>query len=248
MDAVQCRGVQVVYSPAGMRSVSRPILRGIDLVARQGEVTTILGHNGAGKTTLLRVLLSLLPDFNGEAYLFGVTVRSAEARRNVGFLPEQPNIIPYLTTRKYLELFGHLADLSGSVLAERIEMLAARHGLAPHLDKPLTACSKGTLQRINLTRALLKKPDLLILDEPIIGLDPLGQRLVRDVVLELRREGKSVLISTHATSFAAAVSDRVIFLMGGRVIEERVAPFTPDLLEERFVALTQGLTLEEVTQ
>ncbi len=193
------------------------ILRGIDLHIGVGEVFVLLGPNGAGKTTLLRVLLGFVRPTTGEAKLFDLPVHLPAARARVGYLPEQPVLYPHLDARGFLHHFAELARLPHDLIGPRIDTLLERTGIAAHGPKPMSSYSKGMLQRLNLCRALLTDPDLIIMDEPIIGLDPLGQQLVRELVLEARVRGKTVFINTHAAPFAREVADRVGLMMGGRL-------------------------------
>lgn len=226
MSVISLEHVSFGYGGKGDSSKKGGIIHDISLEIPAGETFVLLGHNGAGKTTLIRLLLGFLPKFEGVARLFDRDVADPEARRNVGFLPEQPVSSPHFTSRRFLEFFGRLTGMTGEPLAKRIEELLDRTGIAAHGDKPLPEYSKGMLQRLNLCRALLHDPGLIILDEPIIGLDPLGQSLVKEIVIEEGRRGKTILVNTHSTSFARAIADRIGLLMGGRLVDT----FRPDRL------------------
>jgi ABC-2 type transport system ATP-binding protein len=202
------------------------ILKNVNLEIFSNEVFVLLGHNGAGKTTLIRLILDFLRDYNGEIKLFGESPESVISRKKIGFMSEQPVIYDYETAEGYLGYFARLAEIEHA--SERIKELMDLAGLSLHKDKKLSQYSKGMLQRLNLIRALLNDPDLLIMDEPIIGLDPLGQDLIEKVVKDRHSKGKSVFINTHAVSFAARVADRVGFLMGGEL--KRI--FTRDEFEK----------------
>ena len=196
---------------------SPEILKGISLIIREGEVVVLLGHNGAGKTTLIRLILNFTQGFVGFASLFGKPVNDPASRSRVGYLSESPISYPQLSARQFLTFFGRLAGLPEDLLCTRVEQLIEKTSLHVHGEKRLGSFSKGMLQRLNLARALLNDPDLLILDEPIFGLDPIGQELIKSVVLEWKNRGKAVLINTHAVSFAREIGDRVAFLMAGKI-------------------------------
>ncbi|GAB4276644.1 MAG: hypothetical protein Kow0029_18800 [Candidatus Rifleibacteriota bacterium] len=191
------------------------ILEDINLEIDDNEIFVMLGHNGAGKTTLIRFILDFMRGYQGKIELFGHDPREESARKKVGFMSEQPVIYDYETAEGYLHYFAGLAEIEN--VDGRINELMQLTGLIQHKDKKLCEYSKGMLQRLNLARSLLNDPDLLILDEPVIGLDPLGQDLVERVVKSRKEAGKSVFINTHAVKFAAKLADRVGFLMGGRL-------------------------------
>lgn len=193
------------------------ILKDINLEIKKGEIFVILGHNGAGKTTLLRLLLNFLPITSGEAFINGIPVTNKDSRAKVGFVSEQPIMYPHLDGPGFLNFFANMAGLPARIKAERIAVLLEKTGLVSHGNKPLTSYSKGMLQRLNLARCLLTDPTVVFLDEPILGLDPFGQQLVRNMVMEMREAGKTVFINTHATTFAREIADRIAFLMSGSI-------------------------------
>ncbi len=198
------------------------ILKGINLEVFQGEIMVLLGHNGAGKTTLMRLILDFIRGYSGKILINGKSSIDPESRANIGFMSEHPVIYDFEDARGYLNYYASLID-SISVEKERIDYLLGLTGLDVHKDKKLISYSKGMLQRLNLARSLLNDPELLIMDEPIIGLDPIGQELIANVAQERRKAGKSVLVNTHSVSFAEKLADRVGFLMGGelKVIMDR---------------------------
>jgi len=212
------RGLTKSYRVGHIRQSLRPALVDLDLEVRPGEVLGYVGPNGSGKTTTLKLLIGLLKPDAGDIRFFGLPHLSRPWRYRVGYLPEQPYFYDYLTPAEYLDyagrLFGMSADKRRSRGAELLELV----GLQDSRGLPMRRFSKGMLQRVGVAQALVNDPDLLILDEPMSGLDPLGRRLVRNLILELRRAGKTILFSTHILSDAESLCDRVALLRLGRLI------------------------------
>jgi len=192
-------------------------LEGLDLGVRRGEVLGLLGPNGAGKTTTLKLLTGLLKPTRGRAWLLGRPVEETASRRHLGFLPEQPYFYDYLNGLEYLELAGRLSGLSGGLARDRARQWLERVGLGERPRLVLRKYSKGMLQRLGLAAALVHDPELLILDEPMSGLDPFGRRDVRDLIGEQRERGVTVLFSSHILPDVEMICDRVAILMGGRL-------------------------------
>jgi ABC-2 type transport system ATP-binding protein len=193
-------------------------LEGLDLDVRRGEVLGLLGPNGAGKTTTLKILTGLLKPTRGRAWLLGEPVEATASRRSLGFLPEQPYFYEYLNGIEYLELAGRLSGLTQAGAGERARQWLARVGLGDRPRLVLRKYSKGMLQRLGLAAALVHDPELLILDEPMSGLDPFGRRDVRDLIAEQRERGVTVLFSSHILPDVEMLCDRVAILMGGRLV------------------------------
>jgi len=189
----------------------------LDLQIEDGEIVGLLGANGAGKTTTLKMLLGLLVPDGGRVELVGQPTTSNGWRSEVGYLPEQPAFYDYLSGREFLLLAGQLFGLDRARLTKRAGELLERVGIAGSADRPVRTYSKGMLQRLGIAQALLNDPKLLIMDEPMSGLDPLGRRFVRDLLLELREEGKAILFSTHIVSDAEFVCDRVALMRAGQL-------------------------------
>lgn len=202
----------------------------VSLDVKPGEVFGFLGPNGAGKTTTLKVLMGLMRATGGEVELFGVPSSEPRARARVGFLPESPYVYAHLTAREYVRFAATLSGVSKD-LEQAVESTLARVGLqAAAIDRPARTLSKGMLQRAGLAAALVHDPDLLVLDEPMSGLDPIGRREVRELILAEKARGKAVLFSTHVLSDAESLCDRVCVLHKGRVVlEGDVASFDADL-------------------
>ena len=192
-------------------------LRGVSFEVGRGEVFGFLGPNGAGKTTTIRCLMGLCAITGGSARILGQPVPSRAARQRLGFLPEQPYFYDYLTVGELLDLGGRLFGMSAADRHKRAAMLIDRVGLGHARALNLKKFSKGMMQRAGLAMALVNDPDLVVLDEPMSGLDPVGRKEVRDLILELRDAGKTVFFSSHILSDVETISDRVAIVVGGRI-------------------------------
>ena len=190
----------------------------VSFEVRRGEIFGFLGPNGAGKTTTIKMLTGLIAPSGGEAFLFGQKVPSARARAELGFLPENPYVFPYLTPREFVEMCGNLSGMRGSKLAKRTEEVLDRVGILYAADRQVRALSKGMLQRTGLAAALVSDPQMLILDEPMSGLDPVGRKEVRDIIFSEREQGRTIFFSTHILSDVEAMCDRVTILRKGEVV------------------------------
>jgi ABC-2 type transport system ATP-binding protein len=202
----------------------------LDLQIKPGEVFGLLGPNGSGKSTTIKLLLGLIAPNEGEARIFGLSPDTIEARRRVGFLPENPYFYGFLNGDETLRFFGKLCGITGAKLDARIEELIDLVGLQNGRERPLRSYSKGMLQRIGLAQALIHDPDLLFLDEPTAGVDPQGSAQIRDMILRLKKMGKTVIFSSHLLEQVQEVADRVaIFSLGRKVLEGSL----DDLLVEK---------------
>ena len=205
------------YRAGFLHRGSRPALVDLSLDVLPGEIFGYLGPNGAGKTTTLKVLMGLSFADSGRASILGLPLEDAGWRYRVGYLPEHPYFYDYLTASEYLDYAGQLFGLARAERRERARSLLDRLGLAQAGDVPLRRYSKGMSQRLGLAQALINEPELLFMDEPMSGLDPIGRRLVRDLILELKAQGRTVFFSTHILSDAEALCDRVALLRGGKL-------------------------------
>ena len=192
-------------------------LVGLDLEVGAGEAFGFIGPNGAGKTTTIKILMGLQSQTSGTAEIFGMDVGDASARERVGFLPERPYFYEHLSAREVLHFYGQLSRMDVEQRTDRIEMLLERMQLTRFADITLGKYSKGMLQRVGLCQTLLHDPDLVVLDEPMSGLDPVGRALVRDIILEQREAGKTVFFSSHILADVEAICDRVAILVGGEL-------------------------------
>jgi ABC-2 type transport system ATP-binding protein len=190
---------------------------GASFAVKRGEIFGFVGPNGAGKTTTIRTLMGLIRPSGGRCTILGHVVPSRAARMKVGFLPEAPYFYDYLSARELLELCGRLFGLDAPTRARRARELLARVGLAAAADRPMRKYSKGMLQRAGLAQALINDPEVLVLDEPMSGLDPIGRKEVRDLIDELGAAGKTVFFSTHILADVEAICDRVAIIAGGKV-------------------------------
>ena len=196
----------------------------LTLQVERGEIFGFLGPNGAGKTTSVKMLLGLTTPTAGEATLLNRPLGDRVARARTGFLPEHFRFHEWLTAAEFLDLHGRLYQMEKAARRAVIPKLLQLVGLADRADTRLAAFSKGMLQRIGLAQALLNSPDLVFLDEPTSGLDPLGRRLVRTIINDLREEGTAVFLNSHLLSEIELTCDRVAFIRDGRIL--RVAPLT----------------------
>jgi len=192
-------------------------LKGVTFSVTRGEVFGFLGPNGAGKTTTIRCLMGLCAITGGSATILGEPVPTRAARQRLGFLPEQPYFYDYLTVAELLDLGGRLFGMSAADRGKRAKVLIDRVGLGHAGGLALKKFSKGMMQRAGLAMALINDPDLIVLDEPMSGLDPVGRKEVRDLILELRDAGKSVFFSSHILSDVEQISDRVAIVVGGKI-------------------------------
>jgi ABC-2 type transport system ATP-binding protein len=195
----------------------RVALKDLNLAVEEGEIFGLLGPNGAGKTTTLKLLMEIIFPTRGSAEILGRPLGDKWAKAQLGFLPENPYFYDYLTGREFLKYYGQLYGIRRRERARRADALLERVGLREAANLPLKGYSKGMLQRIGLAQALLNDPRIVILDEPQSGLDPLGRKEIRDIILQLREEGKTVFFSSHILSDAEMLCDRVVILYGGEL-------------------------------
>jgi ABC-2 type transport system ATP-binding protein len=192
-------------------------LRGVTFSVERGHIFGFVGPNGAGKTTTIRTLMGLIRPTAGTATLLGHALPSRAARREIGFLPESPYFYDYLTVGELCDLAGRLFGMAPAARRKRADELIERVGLAGARGQNLKKFSKGMLQRAGLAQALMNDPELVVLDEPMSGLDPIGRKEVRDLILELRDQGKTVFFSTHILSDVEAITDRVAIIARGQL-------------------------------
>jgi ABC-2 type transport system ATP-binding protein len=212
---IEVRGLRKVYPTSFGKTVTA--LDGIDFDVRAGELFGLLGPNGAGKTTSVKILLGLTRATDGFASISGLPVRNPESRRRVGYLPEGHKIPGYLTAAQTMSIFGRMSGMSGPDVKSRIPELLERVGIAKWADVRVKKFSKGMTQRLGLACALVHSPNVLLLDEPTDGVDPVGRREIRDLLREIAKNGVAVLLNSHLLSEIELTCDRVAVLRGGKV-------------------------------
>jgi ABC-2 type transport system ATP-binding protein len=218
MVAITIEQVTKVYEPLWPWHRSSTVLSDVSLSVTKGEIFGFLGHNGAGKTTTMKILLGLLRPTSGRVDVLGAPAGDVATHSKLGYLPEAPYFYDYLTAEEFLEFYGKLAGMSRDAIQSRISILLEQVGLQEAQHRQLRKFSKGMLQRIGLAQALIQDPELVVLDEPMSGLDPMGRKEVRDLILSLREQGKTVFFSTHILSDVEMVCDRVGILAKGKML------------------------------
>jgi ABC-2 type transport system ATP-binding protein len=209
-----------VYRSSWFGRALMPALDGLSLSVQQGEIYGFLGPNGSGKTTTLKILMGLMQATSGGAEILGKPLGDVQVRHRIGFLPESPYFYEYLTAEEFLAFYGHLAGLERAELGRKITQLLDLVGLAEARTRQLRKFSKGMLQRVGLAQALIHDPELVVLDEPMSGLDPVGRKQVRDLILSLRDQGKTVFFSTHIIPDVEMICDRVAIVVKGKLLAE----------------------------
>jgi ABC-2 type transport system ATP-binding protein len=218
--AVEIEGLTKVFRTGFFKQKSVLALDGLDLTVDRGVTFGFLGPNGAGKTTTLKLLMGLLRPTSGSARILGEPISAVGMHRRIGYLPEQAYFYDYLTARELLTYYGRLHDVEPRVLRPRVDELLERVGLEPAaFTRQLRKFSKGMLQRVGLAQAIVNDPEVVFLDEPMSGLDPIGRRQVRDLIASLRDDGKTIFFSSHILSDVEALCDRVAILNKGRLVE-----------------------------
>ena len=213
---VRAVGLNKVFRDFWGRPKARAV-NDIDFEIRPGEVVGLLGPNGSGKSTTVKMLLGLLYPTGGNLSVFGRSPRAVETKREIGYLPEESYLYKYLTAEETLDFFGSLFNLSAEDRKRRIDQLLDMVGLAHARRRRVGEFSKGMARRIGLAQAMINDPSFLILDEPTSGLDPLGCREVKDLILALKKRGKTVLVTSHLLSDVQDICDSVIILYGGKI-------------------------------
>ena len=216
MSILRTEGLTKIFE-VGLRLRRVTAVDDLSLSVEEGEIFGFVGPNGAGKTTTIKMLMGLIFPTRGRAAIFEAPIPSAEARRRIGYLPEHPAWYEFLTGLEAMELLATLSGLAGAERRRRSEELLGLVGLADAAGRQVRKFSKGMQQRLGIAQALLSDPAFVILDEPMSGLDPVGRREVRDLILELKRRGKTVFFSTHILPDVETLCDRVGVIVGGRL-------------------------------
>jgi ABC-2 type transport system ATP-binding protein len=216
MNAIETQNLVHAYQKH-FWSPRKTALNGLDLKVAEGEIFGYLGANGAGKTTTIKILVGLHSQTSGTATVFGRSVRDVNSRREIGFMPENPYFYEYLTAAESLDFYGSLCDMPRADRKKRGAELLEFVGLADARDVRMKEFSKGMRQRIGIAQALIHKPKLVVLDEPMSGLDPVGRMQVREAILSLKREGMTVFFSSHVLQDVEMICDRAGLLLDGKL-------------------------------
>ena len=217
--SIHVSGLTKVYkAPFSKRAVRA--LNNLDLTVNAGEIFGLLGPNGAGKTTLVKILLSVVHLTEGTAELFGMPVANPEARRRIGFLPENHRFPDFLTAHQMLDLYGRLAGVSAEDRKKRIPELLELVNMSEWHDTKIKKYSKGMMQRVGIAQALINDPDLVFLDEPTDGVDPIGRREIKDVLMVLKDKGKTIFLNSHLLSEVEQMCTSVVILNKGEKVQE----------------------------
>ncbi len=219
MAAIETLALEKTYTVGFWRKSSKVALKPLNLSVEEGEIFGYLGPNGAGKTTTLKLLMGLIFPTGGSARILGRDATDPRVKAQIGYLPEQPYFYDHLTAPELLDYYARLSGVSGFERKRRVPAMLERVGLADVSRLQLRKFSKGMLQRVGIAQAILHDPKVIFLDEPMSGLDPVGRREVRDLILQLKADGKTVFFSTHILSDAEALCDRVAILHKGELRE-----------------------------
>ena len=217
MAAIEILGLAKTYSVGFWRKRPKCALKPLHLCVKEGEIFGFLGPNGAGKTTTLKLLMDLVFPTAGKARILGMEWNDPQVKAQIGFLPEQPYFYDYLTARELLEYYAQLSGVPAKDRSRKVTAMLDRVGLRDAAAVQLRKFSKGMLQRVGIAQAILHDPKIVFLDEPMSGLDPMGRREVRDLMEQLKKEGKTVFFSTHILSDAEALCDRVAIIHLGEL-------------------------------
>ena len=249
MDAIIIEGLTKTYKPMWPWLKEATVLSDVSLSVGQGEIFGFLGHNGAGKTTTMKMLMGLLRPTRGRIELLGASADNVAVHARIGYLPEAPYFYDYLTAEEFLRFYGRLAGLHRETVQQRVPQLLERVGLTEARHRQLRKFSKGMLQRIGLAQALIHDPELIILDEPMSGLDPIGRKEVRDLILSLRDQGKTVFFSTHIVSDVEMICDRVGILAKGRMLTSgRIEDLVNEHVAQSVEVVCDGVIGDELAE
>ncbi len=230
---VRVEGLVKDFRPGfGLRK--KRVLHGISFEVRRGEIFGFIGPNGAGKTTTLKILMGLIQPTAGKASVLGHDVRETHFRQHIGFAPESPYFYDFLTGAETLDFYARLCGVDGEQRAERVAKVLEQVGLSFAANARLRTYSKGMLQRIGIAQAIVHDPSVVFLDEPMSGLDPVGRKEIRDLVVQLNAAGKTIFMNTHILSDVEMICDRVAIIVGGKLPYQGRLGEAQDAGERRF--------------
>ncbi|MCX5782493.1 MAG: ABC transporter ATP-binding protein [Elusimicrobia bacterium] len=242
MIAIETKNLTKIYRKSHLGKMSLTTgIKDLSISINKGEIFGLLGLNGSGKTTTIKLLLGLLTPTSGESFILGEKIPSTKVLRKIGFMPEVPYFYRYLTASEILRFYGEMSEIKNT--KKKVDELLNLVGLTERKDKKLSEYSKGMLQRIAIAQSLLHDPDILIYDEPVSGLDPLAITEMRNLLLKLKSEGKTIFLSSHLISEVEKVSDRVAILAQGslvRIIEQNKLVSKEGELEKIFISDVSG--------
>lgn len=246
---IQVENLQKTYR-SGFLLRPKKALSGVSFHVPKGVIYGFIGPNGAGKSTTIKLLTGLLRKDSGKVLVGGRDPSDVECRRHLGYSPEQPYFYDYLTGRELMRFYGRLCGLSGCFLEKRVDWaLSLLNADKDWINRRLRTYSKGMMQRVGIAQAILSKPDLLILDEPMSGLDPVGRKDVREAILSLNREGVTVFYSSHLLSDVETISHRVAMIVGGKIVREgTVDDFTSNASAEYHVHVAADIPLSDLPE
>lgn len=238
---IACAGVTKVFRDFWMRPRVRAV-ENVDLEVRRGQIYGLLGPNGSGKSTTIKMLLGLLQPTSGRIAVLGKRPKDVQTKKSIGYLPEESYLYRFLSGRETLDYYGRLFRLERRARRERIDMLLDMVGLDAVQDRPVGEYSKGMQRRIGLAQSLINDPQLLILDEPTSGMDPVGARQIKDLIATLAARGKTVLLCSHMLADVEDLCDRIAIMYGGRVRAEGTCD---ELLRQEQATLLETAELPE---
>lgn len=240
MLAIEIQNLSKDYAVGFWKKQLRPALKSLNLTVSEGETFGFLGPNGAGKTTTLKLLMGIIFPTSGSVKILGKACEDPEVKRRIGFLPEQPYFYDYLSASELLHYYAQLSGVSAAGRKEKIASLLEKVGLADAGNKQLRKFSKGMLQRVGIAQAIVHDPEVIFLDEPMSGLDPLGRHEIRELIQVLKDRGKTIFFSTHILSDAEALCDRVAVIHKGELRGVGVVDDLRSSTAERAEVIWQG--------
>ena len=220
MITIEASSVSKLYRKSIFRRSGVQALNDVSLKVEPGQIYGLLGPNGAGKTTFVKILLNIVKPTNGSTRIYGIPSSNCISRKRVGYLPENHKYPDYMTPQSMLHFMGRLYGLDKQTRVQRMCLLLEQIGLAQEASLEVNKFSKGMLQRLGLAQALLSDPDLVVLDEPTGGVDPVGRKEIRDILIDLKNRGKTVFLNSHLLSEVEMICDKVAILKEGRLLKE----------------------------